>query len=93
VGGLGAAAAFEQPVREVGAGAQLGDRDVHRADPGVEVPVPVTVAHVDPLRAPGTVLGAADRVGLGTHQRVDEDAQQLAQQVGVGRAQGSRRPG
>lgn len=33
-GRLGAPAALQQPVREVGAGAQFGDRHVHRPDPG-----------------------------------------------------------
>ena len=47
---LGPPAPLEQPVREVGALAQLGDRDLHRAGPGVEVPGPVAVAGVDPLR-------------------------------------------
>ena len=42
--GLGPLAALEQPLGEVGALAQLRDRDVDRADPGVQVAVPVAVA-------------------------------------------------
>ena len=42
--GLGALAALEQPLGEVGALAQLGDRDVDGADPGVQVAVAVAVA-------------------------------------------------
>ena len=72
--------------REVSAGAQLGDRHVHRANPGVEVRVPVTVPDAGPLRAAGPVLGAAERVRLGASQDVDEDAQQLVQQDRVGAA-------
>jgi len=62
------------------------DRHVHRADPGVEVPVTVAVARVGPIGAAGAVLGPADRVGLRAHQGIDERGQQVAQQVwgGVG---------
>ena len=49
--------------------------------------MPVAVAGVDPLGAAGTVLGAADRVRLSTHQSVDEDAEQLTQQIGAGGGQ------
>ena len=49
--------------------------------------MPVAVASVDPLRADGAVLGAADRVGVGVgvgvgrDQGVDACLQQLAQQL------------
>lgn len=58
-------APLQQPLWEVRAGAQLGDRDVDRADP-VQVPVPVPVALVDPLRdglthpGPKTAPASAD---------------------------------
>jgi hypothetical protein len=45
-------AALEKPVREVGPLTQFGDRDFHRAGPGVEVPGPVAIAGVGPLRGP-----------------------------------------
>ena len=78
---LGAFAPLQQPVREVGPGPQLRDRHVQRAGPGVEVPVPVPVAGVHPLLAAFAVPGAADRVRLGAHQRLDERGQHGTQQV------------
>ena len=69
---LGPAASLEQPLGEVGALAQLGDRDVEGPDPGVEVAVAVAVAAVGPRRVPGAVGGTADAVGIGGEQRVDE---------------------
>ena len=41
----------QQPVREIGPGPEPGNGDVQGADPGVEVPVPVTITDVDPARA------------------------------------------
>jgi hypothetical protein len=81
------AAALQQPVREVGPGPQLGDRHVQGAGAGVEVPMPVAVAHVGPLAGPGAVLRAADRVCLSRHEGVDERGQHLAQQVRTGLGQ------
>jgi len=49
-GGLGALAALGQPLEEVGALAQLGDRDIDGANLGVQVGVPVTVALSGPAR-------------------------------------------
>jgi len=49
-GTLGSAAPLQEPVREVGPGPQLGDRDLERARPGVPLPRPVPVAGVHPLR-------------------------------------------
>jgi hypothetical protein len=69
---LGALPALEEPVGEVGAGAQLRDRDVQGAGAGVEVAVPVAVTTVDPVRGARAVLGTAHRVGLSRQQRVDE---------------------
>ena len=88
-------AAFQQPVREVGTRPQLRDRHVQRPGAGVEVSVPVTVAGVDPLAAAPAVLGTADGVGLSRHQRVDEGAQQLPQQIrrGLGELLGQKRAG
>src|SRR4051794_29164218 len=59
-------------VREVRPGAQLRDRDVRGAGAGVELAVPIPVAHVGAIVAALAVAGAADRVGLSRHQRVDE---------------------
>ena len=69
---LGPAAALQQPLGEVGALAQLGDRDVQGADPGVQVAVPVAVAAVGPRLVAGTVGGTTHAVGIGGEQRVDE---------------------
>ena len=46
---LRAAAAFQQPIREVAALAQLGDRDIKGAGTGVQLPQPIAVAHVRAL--------------------------------------------
>ena len=54
---------------------------VQRAGPGIEVAVPVAVADVHPVRARHAVRGAADRVGLRGHERVDERGQHRAQQI------------
>jgi hypothetical protein len=51
---------------------QLRDRHVQRAQPGVEVPVPVAVATVHPPLADRPVLRAAQRVRLRAHQCRDE---------------------
>ena len=45
---------------------------------------PVAVAGVHPLRAARPVRGAADRVRLGAHQRLDERLQHRAQQIRLG---------
>ena len=81
---LGAFAAFQQPVREVGAVPQLGDRQIQRPCAGVELAMPITVALVRPLGAALAVPGTAQRVGLRAQQGVDERRQQFAQHVGVG---------
>jgi hypothetical protein len=78
---FGPAAALEQPVREVGPGPQFGDDNIQGAGAGVELAVAVAVADVDPVRARLTVGRAADRVGLGGHQSVDERGQHLPQQI------------
>ena len=78
---LGPAPRLQQPVGEVGALAELGDLQRHRAQPGVPGPVAVAVAPVDPLRAAFAVAGAAQLVGLGAHQGGDHHPHHLAQEV------------
>ena len=78
---------LEEPLGKVGPGAQLGDGHVQSAGAGVEVAVSVAVALVDPARAGLAVLGTADRVGLGAHERVDERGQHLPQQIRTGLGQ------
>src|SRR3954452_15868332 len=57
-------------VREIGAFAQLRDRHLESAGAGVELAVPVAVAHVGALRRGLAVRSAADRVRLRGHQGV-----------------------
>nr|ACO88876.1 truncated transposase [Microbacterium sp. MA1] len=85
---LGPLAPLEQPLGEVRPGAQLGDRDVDRADPGVQVAVPVAVALRGPVRAALAPLGTDHRVGVGGQQRVDHRLQQVAHEVRGGFRQG-----
>jgi len=63
--GLGALASFEQPLGEVGALPELGDRDVDGADAGVQVAAAVAVALRSAARSRPPVLGAHDGVGIG----------------------------
>jgi hypothetical protein len=83
-GTLGAPAGLQQPVREVAALPELGDRQLDRADPGVQPPLAVAVAPVDPVRCTLAKRSAAGRVGLSTHERLDERRHQLPQQIRVG---------
>src|SRR3546814_11234264 len=64
-----------QPLGKVGPLAQLRHSHVDAAGAGVEVPVPVAVTAVLPPRRDGAVIGAADRIGLGREQGVDEGLQ------------------
>src|SRR4051794_22457116 len=54
---------------------------------GCRTPGAVAVAGVDPLGRAGAVLGAADRVGLGGHEGVDEGPEHLPQQIRAGLGQ------
>jgi hypothetical protein len=67
---FGAATVGQQPVREVGALAQLLHGELDGAGAGVPVPGAVAVAPVDPLLAALPVSGAAHLVGLGGHHHV-----------------------
>ena len=80
---LGSPAGLEQPAGEVAARAQLRDREVDRARPGVEVPVAQAVARVHPLRGDLAVARVADGVDLGGHQALCEHPDHLSQQVAV----------
>lgn len=62
--------------------AQLGDSQIQRACPGVELPVPIPFAGVRPFSTSFAVSGAAQGVGFGSHQGVNGGGQQLAQHVG-----------
>ena len=68
--GLGPFTAFKQPVGEVRASTQFGDGHINRADPGVQVPVPIAIALNPALGAGLTLLGAAHRISLGAQQGV-----------------------
>ncbi len=78
---------LQQPVREEAALAELGNRHIDGAGASVQVPMPVPVAAVGPLRVPGAVPGAAHAVGLSRQQGVDERRQQLPHQVRAGLSQ------
>ncbi len=54
---LRAGASLQEPLGEIRTLAELGDRDVQGAGPGVEVTVPVAIPAVDPLRRAGAVRG------------------------------------
>ena len=80
-GGLGALAALEKPLGEVGAGAELGDSDVDRADAGVEIAVAVAVALRNPVAAGAAVLRAGNGVRVRGEQGVDHVLEQAAHQI------------
>ena len=81
-GPLGPPARLQQR-REVAAGAQLGDRQLDRPDPGVPVPWPIPIAVGHPLGAALAVLGADLGRHLDLHQRLGKGAHALAQEVDV----------
>jgi hypothetical protein len=78
---FGPASSFQQPVREQRAGAEFGYGDVDGADAGVEVAVSVAIAGVGARLAGGGVVHAADLVGLGGQNLVDEALQHLAHEI------------
>ena len=80
-------APLEQPLREVGSLAELGNRDVHGADAGVQIAVAVPVALSRPARIGAAVLGTDYRVGISRQQGVDDRLQQAAHQIGTGLSQ------
>jgi len=80
-GPLGSAPGLEQPIREVAAGAQLGDVEVDGAGPGVEGPGPVAVAPVGSILAALAPARAAQGVGLGGHELFGEGLHHLSDQV------------
>jgi hypothetical protein len=74
---------LQQPIREVTAGAQLRQRQLHRAGAGIPLPSSVAVALRDPLDGAFAVRRAADRVRLGAHQRLGEGLDHAPQQIGA----------
>jgi hypothetical protein len=77
--------AWLQDRGEEAAGAQLGNRQLDRADPGVPVARPIAVAlgH-PPLGRPLAALGADLGGDLDFHQRLGKGADPFAQEVHVG---------
>jgi hypothetical protein len=63
--------------------AQLGDRQIQTACTSVELAIPIAVAGVRTLGTALAVSGAAQGVGFGAHQGVDERGEQLTQHIGV----------
>src|SRR5699024_5522199 len=86
--GFGAFAPLEQPLGKVGARAELGDRDVDRADPCVEVAMAVAVALRRTTSAGPPVLRAGNSVRVRGEQGVDHVLQQAAHQIRRRRGQG-----
>jgi hypothetical protein len=78
---LGAAAALQQPLREIAARPQLRDLQLDRPGPGAPPPLPVAVAVVHPIRARLPIRRPAQRVGFGAHQRLGERLDHRAQQI------------
>ncbi|STC65505.1 Uncharacterised protein [Corynebacterium diphtheriae] len=65
-----------------GAGAQLGHRDIHGVDSGVEVPMAGPIAGVHPVLRDGGILCAADLIGLGVGEDlVNEALEHLAHEI------------
>lgn len=86
--GFGAFAALEQPLRKVSARTQLGDGDVDRADPRVEVAVAVAIALGRSVGAGPAVFRAGDRVSVRGKELVDDPLQHRAHQIRRGVGQG-----
>jgi hypothetical protein len=78
---LGAFAALQQPLGEVGALPQLRDRNIDRAHPGVEIAVTITIAVRDAVWTGSAPFGADHRVSVSREQGVDHPLQQLPHQV------------
>ena len=78
---LSTLAALQQPLGEVGALAQLGDRDVDRAHPGVQVAMAVAVALGDASRSGFAPVRADDRGCVGGQQGVHHGLQELTHQI------------
>jgi hypothetical protein len=72
---------LEQPTRVVAALPDLGDGQIDRAHPCVELARPVTVAAVGPLRSDLTETGVAQHIHLGGHEPLGERAHHLTQQI------------
>jgi len=80
---LRATAALEEPVGEVGTLAELADAKVDRAHPCIPGPLPIPVAPIGALGAGVSVVSAAERIDLGTHERLDEGLEQRAHEIRV----------
>ena len=81
---LSTSAGVQQELGAVDALAELGDRKVDGADPGVPGTHPVAVAGVLPLVGPLCVAGVALQGRLGGHERLGERLQHRSGQVAIG---------
>jgi len=91
--GLGALASFHEPLWEIGALAELRDRNIDGADAGVEVAVPVAVALRDTVGAGFAPFGTDDGVCVGGQQGVDHGLQEISHQIWRRVAEGFRKYG
>lgn len=73
-----------QVSREVGSLAELGDLQIHRAHPGVPLPRALTVGLGEAGIGPLVRAGAHQLGDLGVHQLLHQQAQPVAQELGVG---------
>ena len=71
----------QQPIREIGTLPQLGNRQLHRAHPGVPLPGPIPIASIDPLTTALAVTSTTDLISLRGHHRVSQRHDHLLQQI------------
>ncbi len=74
-------ARLQQPIREVRALPELRHRELDRPDPRIPRPLPVPVTAVDPLKAPLTPPGTANRVGVRAHHPLGHLLHHRPQQI------------
>ena len=78
---FGTFAALQEPLGEVGSGAQFGDGNINGADTGIQRAVAVAVALRNPPRGRLSPLGAAHQIGVSREEGVDHVLQELAHHV------------
>ena len=94
--GLRTLATLEEPLGEVGARAELGDRDIDRADPSVQVTVPVAVALRRPAPADGRPHSAPTTASASAESRalmIDCSNERIRSGLASARASPSRPAG
>jgi hypothetical protein len=72
---------LEEPVRVVGAGAELWDGEVDGADAGIPSAIPVSVAVVGPLGHTAAIGGPAEGIRFGAHELLCELGHHRSEQI------------